>query len=95
MALSAATKIFILKSLYFDKWSKTSNLCSTALTNQKRSFYDLTLKIILSLYKPPSHEVPFLPGMAHSHIIKFIVPSLFFIGLVEWNKYVFMVEFKE
>ena len=40
----------------------------------------LTLNIILSLYRPPSQEEFFFPGMAHSHIIKFIVPSEFLTG---------------
>ena len=40
----------------------------------------LTLNIIFSLYKPPSQEEFFFPGIAHSHIIRFIVPSVFLTG---------------
>lgn len=35
---------------------------------------------IRSLNKPPSHGVPFFPGMAHSQFMRFIVPSGFFVG---------------
>lgn len=38
------------------------------------------MKSIRSLNKPPSHGVPFFPGIAHSQFIRFIVPSGFFVG---------------
>ena len=33
-----------------------------------------------NIQSPPSQAVPFLPGMAHSQVIKFSDPSVFFTG---------------